>query len=334
MSGDSVSLPMAMAIAGFFAIAIYNTIELLVWIFSMFKHRSGLYFWSMLVATIGIPVHAIAVLLRYFSIAPNLPMCVILIIGRWAMVTGQSVVLYSRLHLVVCDVRKIKWILVMIITSFCILQMPVSVLFFGSNSGHPEPFISAFDIYGKVQLAGFTVQEGIISGLYIYEAAHSLRPIMAVKGAEGQNIIRHLVVLFIIVVILDSSLMATEFANNFPVQTTYKPFVYSIKLKIEFITLNKLLAFTRIRACNCHRLDSTPTAGFSHCCTNATVSIKDTGMVSRDAGQDGRDMEIRGMGETMTDHIYNGDPSTIFSILPRVGSGIVASASGSSPPAG
>lgn len=97
-----------MVIAGFFAISCSNVVEILVLIFNTFKRRTGLYFWSMIVASVGILVHAVAVLLRYFRLAPDFPMCVITVIGWYAMVTGQAVVMYSRLYLVAGNDRIIR----------------------------------------------------------------------------------------------------------------------------------------------------------------------------------------------------------------------------------
>lgn len=53
---------------------------------------------------------------------------VVIGISWWCMVTGQALVLYSRLHLVVRDKRKIRWVLVMIITNFFILHIPIMIL--------------------------------------------------------------------------------------------------------------------------------------------------------------------------------------------------------------
>jgi hypothetical protein len=195
--------------AGFFAISIYNSIEILLMILNTFKRREGLYFWSMLVATSGIPLHTIAVLLRYFRLAPNFPMCALTVCGWWAMVTGQSVVLYSRLHLVVDDRRKIRWVLIMIVTNVCILHVPVTVLFLGSNVGRAKPFRDPFEVYEKIQLAGFFFQELIISGLYIWEAVHALRPILAIKSYPEQKVVRNLILVNVFVVVLDVTLLAT-----------------------------------------------------------------------------------------------------------------------------
>jgi hypothetical protein len=229
-----------MVIAGFFAISCFNVIEIIVFIFNTFKRRNGLYFWSMLVASMGIPVHAVAVLLRYFQLAPDFPMCVVTVLGWYAMVTGQAVVLYSRLHLVVSDDRKIRWVLIMIITNACILHLPVTVLFLGSNLGD-ENLLKPFIVYEKIQLTGFCIQEFTISGLYIWEAMHALKPVLMMKGPNERKVIKHLILINILIVFLDISLLITEYTNNFDIQTTYKTAVYSIKLKMEFNILNQLL---------------------------------------------------------------------------------------------
>ncbi|KXJ85419.1 hypothetical protein Micbo1qcDRAFT_190965 [Microdochium bolleyi] len=238
-----VSLPIAMLIAGFFAVAIFNTVEITLNIFSVFRRKQGLYFWSLLVATFGIFIHTIAVFLRFFALAPNLPMCVVTVVGWWAMVTGQSVVLYSRLGLIVADRWKTRLVAVMIVFNFVVLHIPVSILFLASNSGNPDPFVNSFIVYEKIQLAGFFLQESIISGLYVWEAATGLKPILAVKATMGRRVLRHLRILFVLTVLLDASLLATEYSGNFQIQTTYKPVVYSIKLKIEFVILNELVRF-------------------------------------------------------------------------------------------
>lgn len=52
------------------------------------------------------------------------------------MATGQSVVLWSRLHLLVTgerDVRTIRWTKYMIIIDIIALHVPATVLTFGSN---------------------------------------------------------------------------------------------------------------------------------------------------------------------------------------------------------
>ncbi|KAF2180877.1 hypothetical protein K469DRAFT_692431 [Zopfia rhizophila CBS 207.26] len=103
------------------------------------------------------------------------------------------------------------------------------------------PFVKPFIIYEKVQLTGFCIQESIISGLYILEAFRALRPILAIRGPTERKVVRRLILVNIFVVAMDITLLVTEYTNNFDIQTTYKPVVYSVKLKMEFIILNHLL---------------------------------------------------------------------------------------------
>ncbi|KAM0321941.1 hypothetical protein ACHAQA_009838 [Verticillium albo-atrum] len=240
-----------MTIAGFFAIACYNCIEILITLLDRFRRYRGLYFWSMLVTTTGILLHSIVVLLRYYNLGPNFILAVLTCVGWYGMVTGFSVVLYSRLHLVVTDKDKIRWVLVMIVTSFCIFHIPVTVVFLGSNTRHSDRFFKVFEVYERVQLAGFCIQECIISGIYIIETIRTLRPILAVKLPKERKIIKHLVLVNVFVIMIDISLLVTQYTGHFQIQTTYKPVAYSIKLKMEFVILNRLLRLVQGGGCNC-----------------------------------------------------------------------------------
>jgi hypothetical protein len=113
-------------IVSMFSIGAYNALETVFITFDVVKNYRSLYFWSMQVASWGSLVHA----LPFISHAPNLPMFILFLVGWYAMVTGQSVVLYLRLHLVVLDVSKVRWVLWMIIVNRCILHAPRTVLFF------------------------------------------------------------------------------------------------------------------------------------------------------------------------------------------------------------
>ncbi|KAH6976878.1 hypothetical protein EDB80DRAFT_880024 [Ilyonectria destructans] len=254
----SASLPVDMIIGGFFAVACYNCVEILISLLYRFKRHDGLYFWSMVTATVGIVLHSIVVLLRYYSLGPNFPLAVLTCIGWYGMVTGQSVVLYSRLHLIISDRAKARWVLIMIMINFCILHIPVTVLFLGSNTRESNRFLTAFNIYERVQLAGFSIQESVISGLYIWEASHGLKPIFAMKKMAARKVIQQLILVNVLVVLLDISLIITQYLDHFQIATTYKPVVYSIKLKMEFVVLNRLLLLVRHKECNCMQVVDEP----------------------------------------------------------------------------
>lgn len=96
--------------------------------FDTFKHYRGPNFWSIQAASWEILVHALPAMARFISQASNLPTEIPFMIGWYVMVTGQAVVLYSRLHLVVSDVRNVRWVLWMIIRNAFNFHIPMTVL--------------------------------------------------------------------------------------------------------------------------------------------------------------------------------------------------------------
>ena len=124
-----INLPTAMVISAFAGIAWANTLEMQVRIFIKFKRFTGLYFWSLFLSSWGCAIHALGFLfLDFFIITQANAVGVMIGVSWWCMVTGQALVLYSRLHLVVRDTRKVRWILIMIIMNFVILHLPIMLL--------------------------------------------------------------------------------------------------------------------------------------------------------------------------------------------------------------
>ncbi|OQD75715.1 hypothetical protein PENDEC_c006G06987 [Penicillium decumbens] len=230
-----------------FSIGAYNALEVGIATFDCFKHYRGLYFHGMQVASWGILVHAIPAQIRCLSQAPNLPMAIPFIVGWYAMVTGQAVVLYSRLHLVVTNMRHLYWVLWMIIGNFFVLQVPMTVLFFEVDLGNGR-LARAAAIYDRIQLLGFCLQDSIISGIYIREALRALQPVFEIRGRDGRKVIINLIAINVIVVIMNILLILTEFKAHF-IQISFKTVVYSIKLKLEFSVLTRLRSLTRTYPC-------------------------------------------------------------------------------------
>lgn len=151
-------------------VSIYNCVELIPFIFATFKRYKGLYFWSLITSILGILMSNISNLVSNFY--PNPPRLQIGFIGLfgWAfMVTGQSLVLYSRLDLLPLGDRTRQWVLTVIIFNAIVMQVPIIVLNTGSKSDRPERFLPAFSIYERIQIIVFFLQEMGLSGVYLWE---------------------------------------------------------------------------------------------------------------------------------------------------------------------
>ena len=138
----------------------------------------------------------------------------------------------------------------MIIVNAIICHVLTTVLVYGANSSNPDPFIKPYSVYEKMQITIFFLQEMIISGLYIFETTKILR-ITSITGRDTnrryRHLVRHLLIISIIVAALDCPILALEYANLYRLQTSYKVFVYSIKLKLEFSILNRLVKLSKAR---------------------------------------------------------------------------------------
>lgn len=230
-----------------FSIGAFTALEVVLSIFERFKRYRGLYFWSMQVAAWGILVHAIVAQIRFMSYATNLSMTIPFVIGWICMVSGQATVLYSRLHLVVHDIRHVRWVLWMIITNFFILHTPMTALFFCLNLGDDRCARPAA-IFDRLQVCGFAAQDTVICAIYIREALRVMKPICAIKGREGRRTINWLVLVNLFGIFLNILMIVTEFKFHF-IAIGFKTIAYGIKLKLEFFALTQLRELTRTYPC-------------------------------------------------------------------------------------
>lgn len=269
---NDVSLPEAMVMAGFFAVSIWNCIQTFIFIFVTFKSYSGLYFWSMTVANAAIPFRQIFALIRLYGLAPTLAITPLVSFGFWVMVTGQSMVLYSRLCLVVGEPVKLRWVLGLITFTFLFVEVPVSSLLIASNVPGQEHLARAFTVFENCQTGLISAQEALISWIYVREARRAFKPIQVIKGERVKKTLKGLVWLFVLTAFLDLSLMGLAYSGQqFAIMTSYKGVVYSIKLQVEGVVLNSLTKLMRRRSCTC---GSTAAENF----TSSPMTVMGVGM--------------------------------------------------------
>jgi hypothetical protein len=167
---------------------------------------------------------------------------------RWcSIVTGQSIVLYSSLHLILSNKKQLRWVLAMIIFDGIICHVPTSVLTWGSNSPNPTSYPFPYSIYEKFQVSVFFLQELVISALCIYHTIRILRPEGRIRGNTPFRVMTHLIYVNILIIILDITILGLEYAGLYDIQTAYKGLVYSVKLKLEFSILSRLVELTKSR---------------------------------------------------------------------------------------
>lgn len=232
-----------MTIAAFTAIAWYNVVELNIVIYMGFKRKKGLYFWSLVLSTQGILLHSLAFILKFYGLVTQYEVtCAFVTVGWYLMVTGQSLVLYSRLNLIVREPWIVRAVLIMIIWNAVTLHIPTTVLTFGSNSAQPDRFTSGFRIMEMIQMTIFSVQELIISATYIWATIRFLRP---VYNNRVQSVMIQLLWINVAIILMDLAMLTMEYLGYYSIQVSMKAAIYSVKLKLEFTVLNQLILLSK-----------------------------------------------------------------------------------------
>ncbi|ORY67258.1 uncharacterized protein BCR38DRAFT_426504 [Pseudomassariella vexata] len=173
--------------------------------------------------------------------------------GWTPMVTGQSLVLYSRLHLLYIDSRILRFVLGIIVFNAITMHIPILVV--ASNSHNPGPFLVPYRIYKRIEVTVFFIQETVISSIYLWKSFGFLsshhfgsgdkEPVSSASESEVKAIILHLIAVNFFVIALDITIIVLEYFDLYLIQTSYKSFVYSVKLKCEFGILNRLVHFVK-----------------------------------------------------------------------------------------
>jgi hypothetical protein len=232
----------------FMAIALYNALELAVLIPLSFRRYRSLYFWSLFTSTIlGVVPSSIGGVLQYFDLQPLSASIVVQNFGWIMMVPNQSVVLYSRLHLVSQNttiLRIVRWLIVL---SLVVIVVPTIVLNAGWSYMPDSPGWShGYFAMERIQVSWFTAQECFISGVYIWNTAQLIR-LNPTEDSKRHKILYELLAVNIIVIIMDLALVILQYLNYYFTQVIFKATVYSVKLKLEFAVLGMLVSIVHRR---------------------------------------------------------------------------------------
>ena len=220
------------------ALALYNSIEMVLLISTTFKRWKGLYFWSLTLCNFAVAAYALGMLLSYFQLCVHWLNKTILDIGWLAMITCQALVLYSRLNLIFDNSRLIAAVKWMIVFTSIFVLVPVVTLDFGSTYSSDQGFTAGYYYIEKIQLTIITLQELIISFLYVYK---TVRLLHVISRTNTRSMIWQLLFLNIIIISMDVAIVSLEYLHFQLYQEVIKGFVYSVKLKLEIHILSKLV---------------------------------------------------------------------------------------------
>jgi hypothetical protein len=231
-------------LAVFTALPIWTTVQLTADVFYTFRRYKGLYFYSVLATTWGVSIHAVGFILKLCVPQCNWILATVLAeIGWVGMVTGFAVVLYSRMGLLVRNRKVLHRALAMIIFNAFAFHVPTIVFQFGvsSKAAHAKylPYMAPME---RIQVTGFTIQEVILSAIYIHTTLQYLRTSFQ---KSTRRTISLLVAVQIVVILLDVIVITLDYCEYFTLKAVLHSFVYAVKLQLEFVILNDVKAMAR-----------------------------------------------------------------------------------------
>ena len=227
-------------IAGIFGVALWMVIDLTFQIHVTFKRYRGAYYWSMNCTVFGIACHAISFITKLFfhlSTPAQLGTTVVAKLG-WVMnTTGFSFVLWSRMNLVVQNPMVLTCALTAIIVDGFLFHTPVVVFSFGMSTPDYAFWFDKMQIVERIQVVGFLLQELALSTVYTWTAAELLRH----RATQvHRNLFIALLFAQVFTFLADLAMVVLDYVDMFTLKASLHPFIFAIKLKIEFIVLNQL----------------------------------------------------------------------------------------------
>ena len=195
---------------------------------------------------LGCVIDSIGIVLKYFRPRTETiwPLYTLFILAGWTIYApAQLLVLYSRLHLVNQNRRTRRWVLIMIISLASLMIIPSWPLSFQAHDPYNHHLSAIYSpreaIMDRISQIGYTVAECVLSGVYIC----SLVRLLNLKSDVRQRrVMTDLIYVNIVAVCLDVLTVVMVFLNQTGISHPVQCFSYIIKLKLEFMVLNQLMA--------------------------------------------------------------------------------------------
>jgi hypothetical protein len=231
-------------IAAVSAVAIFMSIDLSLYSVFRTKKRESHYFWAINITAWGVALQTIAFILLIFVPECSPIFSVFLAkIGWISNVTGFAFVLYLRLHLVLRNRRLLQIILAWIIIDGVVFHLTTAVFEFGMvTSDHPDPWIARLSIIERISVIMFSLQEAFISAIYIWKTTNFVKD---TYSSKTRSVLLLLIAAQAFVFLSDITMIVLDYADYFYIKVIIHPFIYGLKLKIEFVFLNQLVALVK-----------------------------------------------------------------------------------------
>lgn len=201
-----------------------------------FERHSSVYFGSIVCTAIGIILYTTGTMCGFFGLIQDPGQILGITLSAQVMIlSGFSIVIWSRLHLIIQNPEFLRGLLMLIILTSVILHgvaIPIYLVL-----GFYKKKVSPTKYAGFADSAVFTAQEAFCTSLYIFK---TIRFIRSPYSKNTQRTICLLVLVQLTVMATDAISWFLQVSNRILIATIMHGFFYSLKLRLEIVVLNEL----------------------------------------------------------------------------------------------
>jgi hypothetical protein len=192
---------------------------------------------SIVATSVGIIILTVGFDLTFFTLVSATITEIVVDAGWFIMVTGFSLVLYSRLYLMNAHPRLLKFVLLLMLVDSLIVY-PIAF----TSQALPSLKVggAVYEISYKLEII-WTFQEVVISTLYIYLFRRFLRSGEYGRPHRAKRTYYLLCAAQVLILISDVVLTYTRYSNEILAKRTIQTFIYAVKIRFEFVVLNRLV---------------------------------------------------------------------------------------------
>ena len=234
-----------LAAAAFLSMTFLLVVDINVQIHHAFKRGKGVYFWAMQIGSIGCFVDALGTLIKYL-LPHSMRLWVLYTLFAtvgWAVYTvAQLTVLYSRLHLVMQHEgvqMLVFWMIVIVSPILIVTDWTTTWPSYNPEGDMSERWSPAQAVVERICQLGFSGVEVVINIVYAVGIFALLRRRPTVRQ---RRVMLDLVYVNALAVLFDIVNIVLVYLNRVGVSHPVQTFSYTLKLRLEFITLNQLMA--------------------------------------------------------------------------------------------
>ncbi|KAF2663815.1 hypothetical protein BT63DRAFT_460937 [Microthyrium microscopicum] len=231
----------------FIAMGLLSSLEVLVLTLSRFRQKRGLYFWSVVVATLGGTVWIMGLLTFYFLIgrAKLWVSTLLLNVGYLTYTPTEFLVLYSRLSLVNPGQRIMIFFKLLCIGHVIFVMIPTAVFATGAFTSFNPLWLRIDGVFARIEVSIYAAVQIIIALLYI---SCVMRMLDKKTSVGARRTLYHLIYANVCIILIHAGSITMECVGKVPLRVCWSGFQGAFQLKIEFWALSQLTDMVRPRS--------------------------------------------------------------------------------------